>query len=623
MAIRTLSIRAKLVLASAVTVAVAMAVLTAANLYSARQTIGDLISSQTDTLMATSARQLESWAHSGIQNLEALEPVAQQDNIRSYLKQAKASGGYSLVYVGTSQGKLLLSRHVDLPDGFDPRERSWYADAAKAQKPQLTAPYSDAASDGLVLTIAVPIMSNGQIDAVIGGDIGLADVIGTVNSLRPTENSFAYLVSGDGKIIAHPNSELTLKPATQVFAQYDVAHLQQLAQTSGNLKEAAQGGQQYWLRVRPIEGTDWLLVMALDQGDILAGVYQMRTQAIIASIILILVAALALFLLTTALLRRLGSLRNALQDIASGEGDLTRRLDDTGHDELAQVGGAFNQFVDKIADTLREIRKTTDSVHLASDEIAEGNADLSNRTESAAASLEQTSSSMEEISSTVKQTADAGNTAVELVDSARGAARNGGDLMQRVESTMQGINDNSGQISAIVTTMDGIASQTNILALNAAVEAARAGEHGKGFAVVATEVRQLAQRSAQSARDIKELIDTNVSQVSDGTSLVTEAGSAMEKIDSEVRRVSDIINEIKVACNEQSDGISQIETAVQQLDGATQQNAALVQESSAAANSLSQQAQTLARAVAGFKLDADTAEDVTPEALPMAQPENP
>lgn len=612
----SLSIRTKLVLASAITVAIAMAILTATNLYSARQTIGTLISSQTKTLMDSSARELESWAQNGIDDLVALEPVALQGDIQSYLKQAQASGRFNLVYVGTNKGAITLSKSVDLPDDFDPRKRSWYTDATKAGEPALTAPYPDVATDGLVLSIAVPVIENDKVQAVIGADIGMADIIESVNSLRPTEHSFAYLVGGNGKVIAHPDSELTLKPATDVFASYSISQLQQLAQQSGTLQEVVRDGSGYWLTVRPIAGTDWLLVFALNQDDILAGVYQMRTQAVVASVILIVLAALALFLLTTALLRRLGLLRNVMQDIASGEGDLTRRLDASGHDELSQVGASFNEFVDKIADTLREIRKTTDSVHLASDEIAEGNADLSNRTESAAASLQQTSSSMEEISSTVKQTADAGNTAVELVDSARGAAHEGGDLMQRVESTMQAINDNSGQISAIVAVMDGIASQTNILALNAAVEAARAGEHGKGFAVVATEVRQLAQRSAQSARDIKELINTNVSQVSEGTGLVADAGKAMEKIDSEVRRVSDIIKEIRVACNEQSDGIGQIEVAVQQLDGATQQNAALVQESSAAANSLSQQARTLARAVAGFKLDASTEQDA-PKALTM------
>jgi len=329
----------------------------------------------------------------------------------------------------------------------------------------------------------------------------------------------------------------------------------------------------------------------------------MRLQAVITGIVMIALAALALTLLTRALLRRLGRLKDALQNIACGEGDLTQRLDQSGQDELSLVGVSFNQFVDKIAGTLRSIRQTTDSVHLASDEIAAGNTDLARRTEGAAASLQQTSSSMEELSSTVKQTADSGNAAVQLADSARHAAREGGELMRGVVETMQGINDNAARIGDIIGVIDGIAFQTNILALNAAVEAARAGEHGAGFAVVASEVRALAQRSAQSAREIKALIDTNVSRVSHGSEQVRQAGDAMDRIVSEVQRVTDIISEIKVATSEQSLGISQIEIAVQQLDGMTQQNAALVQESAAAADSLRDQAQTLARAVAGFKLD--------------------
>ncbi|WP_323017475.1 methyl-accepting chemotaxis protein [Castellaniella sp.] len=606
MGIRSLSIRAKVVLASALTVAVAMVLLATANVLSAQQTVKELVGSQTSSLIKSNAREIESWARDKTDILSSLAPVALADQPESYLQQAQKSGRFMQTYVGRSADKQMKTNvPLNLPAGYDPTTRPWYADAAKAGKPILTAPYRDASSGTIVLSVAVPLQKDGKVQAVIAGDIGLDDIIASTRALRPTEHSFAYLVAGDGKIIAHPDPELTLKPATDVFPRYDMQRLKTLADHPGELGDTIKAGPVYWLSATSIQGTDWSLVVALSQDDVLAGVRKMRTQAVMTGVLMILLAAAVLATLTRVLLRRLGSLKDALQDIASGEGDLTLRLDQSGHDELSQVGASFNQFVDKIAGTLRSIRQTTDSVHIASDEIAAGNTDLARRTEGAAASLQETSSSMEELSSTVKQTADAGNAAVSLADSARNAAHQGGALMGQVVETMQAINDNAGKIGDIIGVIDSIAFQTNILALNAAVEAARAGEHGKGFAVVASEVRALAQRSAQSAREIKALIDTNVTQVSHGGEQVRQAGAAMDKIVSEVQRVTDIINEIKVATNEQSLGISQIEIAVQQLDGATQQNAALVQESAAAADSLRDQAQVLAQAVAGFRLDAD------------------
>ncbi|WP_323011221.1 methyl-accepting chemotaxis protein [Castellaniella sp.] len=604
MRLRSLSIRAKLVLASALTVAIAMVLLATANVLSAQLTVKDLVGQQTSSLIKSNAREIESWARDKKDILSSVAPVAMNEDPVPYLQQAQQSGRFMQTYIGRQATKQMLTNApLHLPDGYDPTTRPWYIDAVKEGGPILTAPYQDASSGKIILSVATPVASGGKVQAVIAGDITLDDVVASTRALRPTENSFAYLVAGDGSIIAHPDPALTLKPATDVFPRYNLQRLQQLADNPGELGDTIIAGPVYWLTAHPIADTGWMLVVALNQDDVLAGVRQMRWQAVITGIIMILLAATALTLLARTLLRRLGSLKDALQDIASGEGDLTLRLDQTGHDELSQVGASFNQFVGKIAGTLRSIRQTTDSVHVASDEIAAGNADLARRTEGNAASLQETSSSMEELSSTVKQTADAGNAAVVLANSARDAANQGGVLMGQVVETMQGMNDNASKIGDIIGVIDSIAFQTNILALNAAVEAARAGEHGKGFAVVASEVRALAQRSAQSAREIKSLIDTNVAQVAHGGDRVRQAGEAMDKIVSEVQRVTDIINEIKVATNEQSLGISQIEIAVQQLDGATQQNAALVQQSAAAADSLRDQAQALAQAVAGFKLD--------------------
>ncbi len=269
---------------------------------------------------------------------------------------------------------------------------------------------------------------------------------------------------------------------------------------------------------------------------------------------------------------------------------------------MAQLGVMQNS----LANIVARVRNGSEGVAVASQEIAEGNHDLSDRTEQQAAALEQTASSMEELGSTVRQNADSAREASQLAMSATQVAERGGEVVGQVVSTMRGINDSSHQISAIISVIDGIAFQTNILALNAAVEAARAGEQGRGFAVVATEVRSLAGRSATAAKEIKDLIQTSLNKVEQGTELVDRAGATMTEVVNSIKRVSDIMASITTASNEQANGVAQVGQAISQMDQATQQNAALVEEMAAAASSLNNLAQELVQTVAVFKLASDS-----------------
>jgi methyl-accepting chemotaxis protein len=285
------------------------------------------------------------------------------------------------------------------------------------------------------------------------------------------------------------------------------------------------------------------------------------------------------------------------------DGDLTSNIEVESKDETGQLLQALKDMNESLNGIVGEVRNTTDSISTAAKEIAAGNSDLSQRTEEQASSLEETASSMEELTSTVKQNAENAKQANQLAANASDIAVKGGLAVNEVVQTMASISTSSKKIVDIISVIEGIAFQTNILALNAAVEAARAGEQGRGFAVVATEVRNLAQRSAAAAKEIKILIGDSVDKVDTGSRQVDQAGATMDEIVTAVKRVTDIMAEIAAASNEQSDGIEQVNRAIIQMDEVTQQNAALVEQAAASAEGMQEQANRLLEAVRVFKLD--------------------
>ena len=322
------------------------------------------------------------------------------------------------------------------------------------------------------------------------------------------------------------------------------------------------------------------------------------------TLLAVLISIAVTVLVSRSISRELGAEPSEVRSVVQAiqQGDLTVPVQVKAGDTTS-VMVAVRDMQQRFHELVSAVRDNVDQLRTTSQDISTGNQNLGQRTEQAASSLEQTAASMEELTATVRQSADSARQANQLATTAAGTATKGGEVMQQVVSTMQDIHQSSQKIADIIGVIDGIAFQTNILALNAAVEAARAGEQGRGFAVVATEVRSLAQRSAEAAKEIKSLIQTSVEKVGSGAELVGNAGETMNEIVRGVQRVNDIIGEISSAAAEQSDGISQVNVAVSQLDHMTQQNGALVGESTAAADNLRNQAQRLSELIAVFKIN--------------------
>ncbi|WP_426109806.1 methyl-accepting chemotaxis protein [Massilia sp. PWRC2] len=325
-----------------------------------------------------------------------------------------------------------------------------------------------------------------------------------------------------------------------------------------------------------------------------------RTMMIALSALAVLIGAAFAVLITRAITIPLRAAVRVAETVSAG--DLTSVITVSSGDETGQLMAALKTMNDSLVRIVGEVREGTETIATASSEIAAGNMDLSGRTEQQASALEQTASSMEELTSTVKFNADNARQANQLAITASEVASRGGAVVSQVVATMGSINESSRKIVDIISVIDGIAFQTNILALNAAVEAARAGEQGRGFAVVASEVRNLAQRSAAAAKEIKTLIGDSVDKVDAGSRLVNQAGQTMDEVVTSITRVTDIMNEITTASEEQREGIEQVNMAITQMDSVTQQNAALVEQAAAAAGSMQEQAARLTAVVGVFKL---------------------
>ncbi|MCG8707159.1 HAMP domain-containing protein [Brenneria sp. 4F2] len=520
------------------------------------------------------------------------------DNPVAVFQKIAAAGGFLNVYMGYEDKTAKFSDSNGIPADYDPTIRPWYQQAVKAGKPIVTAPYVDVSTKALIVSFAAPIMQENAVKGVVGSDVTMQSVIDNVKSINPTPSSFGVLIARDGTIIAHPDAALTLKNIAEIAPGLD---LNALMASTRPLAVDVDGITKLVL-AQPIRGTDWRMLVALDKAEATEGMRSLLVTSVGTLLVIALLGSLIVGVMIASALKRLLLIRDAMDDISHGNNDLTRRLPDDGDDEVAQIARSFNIFIDKLSQVMIQVREISASLQMAADEISAGNNDLSSRTESAASSIQQTAAALEQIAATVTQSAGSARQVNEKALTLAKEAGSGGKVVSDVIVTMEDIVSASGKIGDIIGVIDGIAFQTNILALNAAVEAARAGEQGRGFAVVAGEVRNLAHRSAQAAKEIKVLIESTVSSVASGSTQVRQASDTMNEIVGGVSTVTTVMSEITHAADEQMRGIQEINKAVAQLDSMVQQNAALVQESAAASSALQSQADDLTAVIGHFKV---------------------
>ena len=531
-----------------------------------------------------------------------------------------ATGRYLPYWRRDAEGKIGVEVLVDYDK---PGAGDYYLLAKQQRSPTVLDPYEYSVGGKTILmtSLVTPILEGDQFLGVTGVDIALSDLQTHISAIRVYEEGYASLLSNQGLYVGDRNAALVGKPlAISDAAPSLLPAIRQgelWVQEDGRDPDTQAAVTRVFVPVQ-LQGvrTPWSLGLSIPTARMLEQVQSMRYQALALGLgSAVLVIVLVGWLVNRMVLRPLGGEPEAAAEMAAqvAQGDFSHPLQVPRNDDHSVIA-KLTQMQRSLSQVVLNVRNSAQGVALASAEISQGNLDLSQRTESQASALEQTAASMEQLNATVQQNAARSRQASELATSAVQVVGQSGEAMTQMLQTMHSISTSSRQIGEIIGVIDGIAFQTNILALNAAVEAARAGEQGRGFAVVASEVRALAGRSAEAAKQIKQLIAASVAQVDTGSQQAQQVGSTIEQVVQVIHQVAVLMAEVSSASTEQSAGVAQVGEAITHMDNSTQKNAALVEQMAAAAASLNGQAEELVRLVAVFRLQAAGASDVATNA---------